>query len=253
MITILIPHYNASRFLDTVLHSVQLLTDSDYRTIICDNGSSDRELKEIYQLVKYPFMLVYNQQTSAGSIGHGEAMNKLLGMVETKYAVFLESDAIFLKKGWDRIMLKELRGKVKAVGCPMPENPLRPTDFPSVFATMFDMDAFRELEIDMMPRDIYQGQDIGWEMREKFLKAGYQGLCFETRNTRTWQEGPFRDVLCTEHYFMDELMASHFGRGSTLGEAKYKGLPKWMRERMGRKEIEEWLGICRRIIDEQAR
>lgn len=257
MITIAIPHHNAVRFIGTILMSLEKLTVNDYSVIICDNSMSRDELQKFAKNPRVNLMFI--KESGHGGIGHGEALNALVERIDTPYGVFLESDAIFLKKGWDEIMIKELKGKTKIIGSPRPENPIQPTDFPSVFATMFDVKTFKSLGIDMKPKDIYKGQDTGWEMREKFLKAGYKGKTFETKVTRTFKEGPFKDVICMECYFNDELIASHFGRGSTLGMAKY--CKRWripviktiVRKIKGYYERDKWLEICRRIIEKEAR
>lgn len=257
LITVATAHYNATKFIEVSLDALMKLTTNEFRVIICDNGSSEpeiRKLKELKELYHPHIEVIFRQQSVPGdaSIGHGEASNILVENINTPYGVFLESDAIFLKKGWDEIMIKELKGKTKIVGCPMTENPLRPTDFPSVFATMFDTKAFKSLKIDMRSKNIKIGLDTGWEMREKFLAAGYKSKTFEAKKTREYKQSPFQNVLCGVYYFKGMLMASHFGRGSSLGEAKYKG-PKFIRRMIGQRELERWLRICREIVDKEAK
>ena len=54
------------------------------------------------------------------------------------------------------------------------------------------------------------------------LKAGYIGKIFKAYNTRNYKKGPFKSLICAEFYLGDDkIFASHFGRGSSLGIAKY--------------------------------
>jgi hypothetical protein len=82
------------------------------------------------------------------------------------------------------------------------------------------------------------------------------------RITREYKEGPFRDVICGEYYLegYDEIFACHFGRGSSLGAAKYKKWNKLLtlpiinsiaRKLKGYKERKQWLDTCRKIIEGQ--
>ena len=111
----------------------------------------------------------------------------------------------------------------------------------------------------MRPKDYKAGQDTGWEMREKFLENGYLCKVLEARNTREYKEGAFKDIICAEYYLggYDEVFACHFGRGSSLGAAKYKSWGKFLslpiinqivRKMKGYKEKVEWLNVCKDVI-----
>lgn len=249
MITIVMAHYNAVKFLEYTLPALQCLTKNKYYMVICDNGSDGKQLKQLLNMRRDGLFdeIIMRKQSAKGNIGHGEALNVLVKRVKTKYGVFLESDVMPLCKNWDQMMIDRINGKIKIVGSHMPPNPLRPTDFPNVFFSMFDAKVFKLLGIDMMPKDIYKGQDIGWEMREKFTDAGYRGLPIRTVNTRTDGRTPFGKVLCTVSYIDNDIVCSHFGRGSTGGEGKFRG-PKFLRMWYGYKEIVKWLDKCEEVI-----
>ena len=114
----------------------------------------------------------------------------------------------------------------------------------------------------MRPKNLRIGQDVGWEMREKFQAAGYQGKILEARNTRVYKDGPFRNIICSEYYLAgyNDPFACHFGRGVGAGIAKYKEqnallrLPfvnSLARRIKGHKEKRKWLDICLDIISQQ--
>lgn len=264
LITIMIVAYNVSAFVEVSLYGLAKLTKNKYKVIICDNGSPYFEKKRLKRIVsKYANIeLFFRKQSAPGSMGHGEALNILIDKIDTSYGVILDADATFLKKGWDEIFVNQLDDEVKIIGATLIRNPIRPVDFPSVFAVFFDTKVFKSLRIDMRPKNIKAGQDVGWEMRENFLKSGYKGKVLETRSTREYKDGPFGDVICAEYYLKgyDDVFASHFGRGSSLGAAKYKewsgffSLPLTKRIAMrikGYGERKRWLAICREIIDRE--
>ncbi len=264
-VTIVIVAYNVSAFVEVSLYGLAKLTKNKYKVISCDNGSSYLDKKRLKRIVsQYDNIdLFFRKQSAPGSMGHGEALNILIDKIDTPYGVVLDADALFLKKNWDEVLISRLDDKVKIIGVPPARNPIKPVDFPSVFAVLFDTIVFKSLRIDMRPRNIKAGQDTGWEMREKFLKNGYKSEVLEIRNTREYKEGPFRNILCAECYLegYDDIFACHFGRGSSLGAAKYKGLNKFLslpgvsriaRKIKGYRERKEWLSLCREIIDRQS-
>lgn len=264
LVTIVTVNYNTASFLEISLTALAKLTKNKYKVIICDNGSSYFDKRNLKRIVsKYDNInLFFRKQSAPGSIGHGEALNILIDKIDTPYGVILDADATFLKKGWDEIFINQLDDEVKIIGAPPVRNPTIPVDFPLVYAVLFDTEVFKPLKIDMRAKNIKAGQDVGCEMRGKFLKGGYKGKILGVRSTRTYKEGAFRNVICAEYYLedYDDIFACHFGRGSSLGAAKYR---EWSRllqlpyiNRMARKikgyrERKEWLAICREIIDRE--
>ena len=117
-ISILTVNYNTSDFIDVMLYSFSKLTLSPYKVVICDNGSEDKHLVALSKAAqKYENVeVIFRRQSTAGSIGHGEAMDILVSKVDTPYFVTMDSDAVFLLKNWDQHLIKRLNEKVKAIG-----------------------------------------------------------------------------------------------------------------------------------------
>lgn len=282
VITIVIAAYNMSAFVEVSLYGLAKLTKNKYKVIICDNGSSDSDKKRLKRVAsKYENIeLFFRKQSASGAVGHGEALDILIDKIDTPYGVILDADAIFLKKDWDEILINQLDDEVKVIGAPPVRHPLGLVDFPVVYAVLFDTEVFKSLGIDMrvkvgqeVGREMREKflksghksevQDVGWEMREQFLKSGYKGKILEVRSTRTYKGGPFRNVICAEYYLedYDDIFVCHFGRGSTLGAAKYKQWSRLLqlpyinlmaRKIKGYRERKAWLAICKDIIDRQA-
>lgn len=264
-VTIVIATYNVSAFVKVSLYGLARLTKNKYKVIICDNGSSYFDKKRLKRIVgKYDNIeLFFRKQSASGSVGHGEALDILVDKIDTPYGVILDADATFLKKGWDEILINQLDDEVKIIGAPPVRNPNVPVDFPLAYAVLFDTEVFKSLKIDMRPKNLKVGQDVSWEMREKFLSNGYKSKVLEARRTREYKDGLFRNVICAEYYLegYDDIFACHFGRGSSLGAAKYKEWSKLLqlpyinqiaRKIKGYRERKEWLSLCREIIHREA-
>lgn len=250
-------NYNTYPFIESAFTLLNALTTRNFEFLVCDNGSRRLDRYRLKQLAASDdrIVLFHRKQDEQSSLAHGRALNLLLDEVSGDYGVLLDADAAFLQAGWDDILINRLDDQHPVIGTPPVENPKKPTDFPSVYATLFDVETFRDLDIDMTPEDPSVGKDTGWEMRAKYLDAGYEPINFEVRNTREYQEGPFGDLLCAEFYLDGEIIASHFGRGASLGATKYLkwwplGIPilgPLPKKILGYRERREWIQRCHKV------
>lgn len=90
LVTIIIPAFNAEKYIHKCLESVVHQSFSDFDVIIVNDGSSDGTeniLKEYKE--KYSFISYYNKQNGGLSSARNYGMKKL---VQSKYVVFLDSD-----------------------------------------------------------------------------------------------------------------------------------------------------------------
>lgn len=268
LITVCITNYNTSKFIEVSLLALNKLTKNPYKVLINDNGSKSRDIRKLRRLAdNYDnVFLIFRKTDKPASIAHGEALNILIDKIDTPYGVMLDSDAIFLKKNWDEILINQLDYQVKIIGAPVAEGAInKPKDFPFQFAVLFETKIFKSLDIDMRPKSIKEaiepGLDTAWEMREKYLENGYKGKVFICKNTRYYKDGPFGNLICTEYYLegYQGIFACHFGRGHSLGAGKYKKLPKILmlpyirqisRRLKGYRERKVWLNLCKDIIKE---
>ena len=263
--TILTVNYNTSDFIALILYSCLHLSKNSYQVLVCDNGSISADIARLRDIVSgYDNVkVIFRHQTRAGSFGHGEALDLLIPMVDTRYTVVLDSDCVFLLKHWDALLIAQLNGDVKIVGTPLPvgRSGGKPTDFPLLYGALFDTEIYKQLNISCLPRDIDQGEDTCWEWRQKFLASGFQGKILGARNTRDHNSGRFRGIVCAEYYAdTNQLIASHFGRGSTGGVAKYQrgwcryipGLSRLIPKVIARNAKRKWIRKCYDIINEQA-
>jgi len=264
-ITICAVSFNDYGFIENTLFCLRKITKNPYKVIILDNGSKLKNYKKLVScLKKYPEATLFRKTTNLrGSQAHGTAMNDLAMMVDTPYFSILDADAVWLIKNWDEILLSRFTEKLKVIGTQDVVGGNRFLDFPTTFAILFETESFKKLKIDLRARDITKGEDTGYEMKGKYLAAGLLGEIIEMKNTRSYKEGPFKDLVGVGEYYLrgyNHIFASHFGRGSSLGAAKYaKGnfvfkMPiagKFLRQMKGAREKKKWIEICHSIVNNQ--
>ncbi|NTU98401.1 glycosyltransferase family 2 protein [Candidatus Falkowbacteria bacterium] len=265
--TILTVNFNSADFIGINLYSLKKLTKNPYKVIILDNGSDIADYEKLKAICSgYDNCFLERRETDLrGSIAHGDALNYLVKKVDTPYFSILDADAIWLKKDWDEILAKQMDEKVKIIGTQAPAGSPKYQDFPWLFALYLESESFSKLDVDCRPGTGI-ANDTCYQLKEKYLAAGYAGKNIEMRSTRTYKDGPFKDVICGEYYLdgSPEIFASHFGRGSTGGAAKYnQGFKRFLYHLpvigqaflnfKGRQEKKAWLSICKSIIDNQAK
>ncbi len=273
LITICTVNYNSSQFIELMLYAFKKLTKNPYQVIIRDNNSHLDDYKRLERIVAtYNNVRMYRVETDlVSSMAHGTALNDLVTQIDTPYGVIIDADATFLLKNWDATLIDLLSDRVPLAGTQADSLGAKPKDFPLMFALLFKTDILKKLAIDFRPKDLALLQDTGWELREKYMAAGYSGAMLYDVNTRFYKEGPFRDIVCSEYYLRSEgerghIVASHFGRGSApraknLIRMKngnnpifklinkllmYPNVMKWKHDK------KEWLKIGKRIIDTQS-
>lgn len=269
LITICITHFNDVDFILNTLYCLKHLTKNPYRVVIRDNNSKKRNYLKLKEGIKgyenVEFYRVENFKLKGinGSLAHGTALNDLTGRIDTPYGVIFDADFTFLMKNWDEILISRLNNKVKIIGTQISRKGVE--DFPFMVGILFETETFKRLQVDFRPGDLSKGQDTGWELRGKYLEAGFQGKIIELKNTRFFKGGPFRRFLGVGEYYLDgnysNIFGSHFARGSFLGAPKYvKGtcflyrLPvmgKFLRKQRGKKDKKKWIAICHQIVEEQ--
>lgn len=264
-ISILIVNFNSSDFVETSLYTISKLTENRWKAYILDNSSKARDYEKLKRVVgNYDNVILERRKTNLkGSIAHGRALNYLVRKVDTPYFSILDADATWLIKGWDNILISKINKSIKLIGTQALGNKRK--DFPLMYAIFFETETFNKLNINFEPKEGSKLKDTGWEIRERYLRAGYEGLILNYKNTRTYRRGPFKDVICAEYYLdgTGHIFASHFGRGSTLGVNKYSRgrgvsfiykLPKIskpLRIIRGVREKNKWLRICKKVVNNQ--
>lgn len=265
LISVLILNYNSSDFIKLSLYSLTKLTKNSYKVYILDNGSNISDYRKISILCKkYKNVFLHRNETDLrGSYAHGDGLNKLVKYVDTPYFSILDADAIWLRKNWDEILLKQLNDKIKVIGTQAPVGTKKYQNFPLVFAILFETETFNNLNIDFTPPDLDSFKDVGYVLKEKYLSAGFKGKNIEMKNTRTYKDGFFKNRICAEFYLDNDyknIFANHFGRGSQEINDRFNVNLWYYRfpilsyfTKMYNRQIEKylWLKTCKQIIDKQ--
>ena len=100
--SIILPVFNAEKFLNSCLHSIRLQNFHDYEVILIDDFSSDNSEKIYLKFKKKIKNLVIKKNTK--NYGVSLSRNKALKLAKGQYIIFLDSDDILLKN-----TLKKLR------------------------------------------------------------------------------------------------------------------------------------------------
>ncbi len=272
-VTVCMAHRNAGDFVEIMLYAFEKLSTYPYKLIIRDNSSTQSEFAKLKKvLAKYPNLDInlYTHETSLrGSSAHGETLNDLVTKIDTEYGVIMDTDATFLMKGWDKILIDSLTDKMPIYGTQPDVHGGKPLDFPLMFGVLFKTDVMKSLNVDWRPTDISKLQDVGWQCREKYHAAGLSGGVIYDFNTRTYKEGPYASIICSEYYLNPQdksrIFASHFGRGSMPNSKslirlkptnplfkainKVLLLPNYIKWASDKKK---WINITKKIIDDES-
>ena len=148
LISILTINFNTADFIGLMLKTFEKLTKNSYEVLICDNGSSK---KDILKLVKFSQQYsnvtnFFRIQSSPGSIGHGEALDFLIQKVKTPYFVTMDADAAVFFPHWDEVLLSRINQKCKLIGTPIASHEgVKAYDFPNAYCVFYETEAFKKL------------------------------------------------------------------------------------------------------------
>lgn len=225
-LTILITNYNTSAFLKVLLEAIFKLTASEFHVVINDNGSSRKDLSKLIKTLnnydEQKIRIIHSIDHSTPSIAHGNALNRLLALVETEYFAIFDSDCFPLKKNWDEILIKELDDGVEIVGSPFYTGKAssKYQDFPAQFMVVGRTKSYRVSQTTCSP-DLINNLDTCMQWREDFKKSNFKGKVLCQVNTRDKKILEFGNVTCVVYFLNGQIIGSHFGRGSSGSLAKY--------------------------------
>lgn len=109
-VSVIIPVYNAGKYIDKTLESVFSQTYKDIEIVLVNDCSSDNSAQIIAKYIKFHPKIVYFLQPY--NMGAGAARNKALELATGQYVAFLDSDDLWLSEKTDRQI--ELMKKLKS-------------------------------------------------------------------------------------------------------------------------------------------
>lgn len=98
MISIIIPVYNAEKYISQTLNSVLNQTLQDFEIIITDDGSTDNSKSIIAPYLKDPRIVYLYQQNSGVSIARNNGIEQAKG----EFIAFLDADDVWLKDNLEK-------------------------------------------------------------------------------------------------------------------------------------------------------
>lgn len=112
-ISIIIPVYNAEKYLNMTLNSVLSQTFVDFEVICINDGSTDKSWKILQEFSKKDNRIkIYTQENSGGSIARNNGLEKARG----KYIAFLDNDDIYHPQ-YLEILYKNIKETDADVSC----------------------------------------------------------------------------------------------------------------------------------------
>lgn len=241
-LTILTVAENTGELLDLMMTSVFKYTHPAPKVIICNNGKTDTY---IAKWAKEDGVMVIdnNPGISGGSNRHGDGLQKIFKLADTRRVAILDSDTVLLSEKWHEFDSK----KYNLIGVE------RGTESGSVGRSYYHMcfmiintDYFKG--IDFRPGTIKTRsagrsyafyEDVGWAIKGKVVENTIKQLKF--LNLKTHDGKVFDNSFCSvEIHSDDTAVAAHFGRGSNIrGKIDRKGFDT------SKKQAERWISVAR--------
>lgn len=220
--------------LDLMIKSVICFTDPTPTFVICDNGGND--------LTKYSdydnFTIVpHKNHGYCGSLQHGDALNRVFGLVNTKYTAIVESDCVVLSKDWCKIKRPH---KVLAAR--------KDKHLYHVCFLIFETEILRG--IDFRPgnnknrsnRTYKPQEDVGWQINQFVRDEDVDFVDFV--DCKTYKAKIFKNLQSDEFHKNGVVISSHFGRGSNIaGKAIRNGFNH------PSKQLDTWKNIVEEILN----
>lgn len=113
LVTVLMPVFNAGRYIEEAINSILGQTYSDFEFLIIDDGSTDRSM-ELISSFEDPRIKVLKNDKNKGLI---ETLNKGLELINTKYVVRTDADDVSLPERLkEQVLFMENNPEVGACG-----------------------------------------------------------------------------------------------------------------------------------------
>jgi hypothetical protein len=272
-LSVLTVNYGTADFIESMLYCLQRITCYPYKVLIADNFYSHEQTLQLKNVcAKFDDIQIFHRtQSQSGSMGHGEALDVLTPKIDTPYFAILDADATFLARNWDKILISQFDSDCKVIGTQAQLNQDRKkTDFPLMFAILFETHTFKNLDIQFKPpskADVLKGKDTGHQLREKYMAANKKGKLLYHHYSINQKGSPFYKIACAEYYLNGnkQIIASHFWRGASLVMSenisqnngfflKIRELPvigPRLLTMIRKRQKNKWLKQCTKVVDEQ--
>lgn len=197
--------------LDLMIKSVKKFTNPAPNFLFCDNmnGYNEERIKS-YMDANDNYTIINNKikPYTSGSTAHGLGLNRVFPIVDTEYTAIVESDVAVLSSNWMNISPEFA---IKAA--------IKLEDLYHMCFIVFKTEKLRGIDFgsgDFEQTTSYQPHfDVGNQIRFKVRPKQVELMKFVDCKT----DGTlFKGLQCDEfHDSQGNLLATHFGRGSNIG------------------------------------
>jgi hypothetical protein len=230
-LSVIITNYNTHHFVYFLLRALARLSSEMPIIYIHDNGSESKNFKKLLKIIKkfsdIKIVLISTIDKSPASFAHGNALDRTIKLVDTKYFCIFDSDCVPLQKGWDDILIARLESGFSVVGSPFwsgkTATHAKYNDFPAQFLVMFKTADYLKANTTCQAFDRLE-RDTCMQWKTDFNNADLRSEVFTAVSTRESFIRDISPVICTCYYIDDKLIGSHFGRGHEGGIPKYNGV-----------------------------
>jgi len=113
---------------------------------------------------------------SCPSMSHGKALNKACSLAVENYVIMLDTDFVFLKKGWDNIIISNLDKGYAAFGVDSPCHVNRARGFPFIYCFCYRVDLLNGIKLDFRPRTNKKGDNLRFDIIKSKREEDIIGL-----------------------------------------------------------------------------
>jgi len=192
------------------------------------------------------------------SAGHADCLNLITDHMTSRWGIFLDADVAILKKEWEIDLLNQLDNQVVMIGSEYHKNDGKMVRRPNVITCAFNVDVFKNLNIDFMPSmksiltdennqhifgtklDSRIFMDTGCDMIETIVTNGYETKVLDIVSPRYPETHKDLKVLDLnqrgeEYHLNGNALSTHIGRSLSRNFNSDPIVFSW------KSKIEEWL------------
>lgn len=250
---------NSEYFTNFLIRSIEKTSSKNIKHsyVIAINKPGVRRdviLRDVVIDVKF----VERHSSLALSAGHADALDLLLENIDSNFAVFVDSDVAFLKKGWDVLLFERLNDNVVMIGSEYHPSDGKTLKRPNVIACAFRADIMKKLSVKFTPslktvminkdnhgffgRNIGETVflDTGCDMLSTLISAGYKTEVLSIASPRYQDTHSNLKFLSTtdrgEEYLLEnDVVCTHIGRSISRNFFSDPIVVNWKRK------VEAWL------------
>jgi hypothetical protein len=227
-----IVNYKSLIFIEHQLKTLFEFNSIPFKLIIVDNSipSEYEKLKTLCE--QYDNVCVIkNEPTSSGtSCQHSEGLYKMFEQVDSDYLLVQDPDFFWVKKDYLKLLKDKLDEGYVCVGAPFYREDFSNDTTPALWGCAYDVNilekedfySFENLNEDEILKQLIEGKDTGWRLREKFEKQNLPtfsfndslGISHKHSFSNTIEHYLDTDINSIHEYrYNDEVIAYHLSHG----------------------------------------